>query len=165
MIAVECEKSQECRFILCPNRSLTWRGTVLFFMSLVVVSGIIAVPLTNMGFWLVLPFAGLELLLVGIGLYQVACRCYEREVIHVGQTTIHIERGRRYPQQRCTVGRPWAKVVLERCPRRWYPSRLVIRSHGRAIEIGRFLNEEERQQLAIELTRSLQPALSHSSSC
>ena len=42
-------------------------------------------------------------------------------------------------------------MELERTRNSWYPARLVIRSHGREVELGRFLNEEEREQLAMEL--------------
>ena len=149
----------QCRFILRPNRSLSWRGSLLFYFSLVIISSGIAIGLTLLGFWLVLPFTGLEMLALGIGLYVVACRCYECEVISINGDSIRIERGRDYPREQWTLGRMWARVVLERCPRAWYPSRLLIRSHGRSVEVGRFLDEEERQRLADELTRSLRPAL------
>lgn len=47
--------------------------------------------------------------------------------------------------------RHWAKVTL-RAPRSaLHPSRLLIESHGRACEIGGFLNEEERRGLAARL--------------
>ncbi len=156
MVAVERNMAeQECRFVLRPNRSLSWQGSLVFFLSLLLLSTAISLSLTLLGFWMVLPFAGLEMLALGIGLYVVACRCYECEVISIAGNSILIEKGRGYPRQQWTLGRVWACIVLERCPRQWYPSRLLIRSHGRAVEVGRFLDEEERQQLAVELTRSL----------
>lgn len=148
------DKSQS-RFILRPNRSLSWQGSLIFFSSLLVISICIAVRFAALGFWMVLPFTGLEMLALGIGLYLVACRCYECEVISIADDSILIEKGRSYPQHRWTLGRGWARVVLERCPKRWYPSRLLIRSQGRAVEVGRFLHEEERERLAAELKRSL----------
>ena len=104
---------------------------------------------------MVLPFAGLEMLALGTALYVVARRCCEREVISIAADSIRIERGVYYPRRCWTLARVWAQVVVERCPSAWYPSRLLIRSHGRTVEVGRFLNEEERQRLAVELTRSL----------
>lgn len=145
-------------FVLRPNRSMSWRGALAFFFSLLIISSFIAVSLAVMGFWLVLPFAGLEMIALGVGLYLVACRSYECEVICISKDSIRIEKGRRFPRHQCTFGRVWAKVVLEPCPKSWYPSRLFIRSHGRAVEVGRFLHEEERRHLAIELSRTLRPA-------
>jgi uncharacterized membrane protein len=156
MVDVERSVSQgQCRFVLRPNRSMSWQGSLIFFFSLMVLSSFIAFVLTMQGFWMVLPFTGLEILTVGVGLYLVACRCYECEVISIAENSILIEKGRSYPQQRWRLGRVWARVVLEPCPKQWYPSRLLIRSHGQAVEVGQFLHEEERQHLAAELNRSL----------
>ena len=79
----------------------------------------------------------------------------ECEVIYVAADSIRIERGRYGPRERWVMGRTWARVVLKVCPRQWYPSRLLIRAHGRTVEIGRFLVEEEREKLARDLTQCL----------
>ncbi len=156
MVAVE-SGTAECQYcyVLRPNRSLSWRQNLGVFGGLCLVTLMLVLPLVSMGFWLVLPFAVLELLAVGIGLYFVTCRCHECEVICVAADSIRIERGRRRPQQSWVLTRHWARVVLTNCPRQWYPSRLQIRAQGRAVEIGRFLIEEERCELARELTRCL----------
>lgn len=146
---------RQYRFILRPNHSLSWRGSLVFFGSLLLISSAISITFAFLGFWPVVPFAGLEMLALGVCLYLVACRCHECEVISINGDSIRIEKGRGYPRQQWTFGRLWARVVLERCPKAWYPSRLLIRSHGRTVEVGRFLHEEERQRLAAELTRSL----------
>ena len=149
------DKKAPRRFVLRPNQSMSWKGTLVFFFSLCLVSGSIAITLTIMGFWLVLPFTGLELMLVGLGFYYVAQNCQQCEVIYIDDETIKIEKGKRWPEQEWTLMRVWAHVVLERCPKQWYPSRLIIRSHGQAVEVGHFLNENERQYLAGELRRNL----------
>ena len=156
MVAVECgtEECQYC-YVLRPNCSFSWRQNLVVFAWLCAATLAVAVPLVAMGFWPILPFAGLELLAVGIGLYRAICRCHECEVICVAADSIRIERGRRGPQHRWVLGRAWAQVVLKGCPRQWYPSRLLIRSHGRTVEIGRFLVEEERKKLARDLMRCL----------
>lgn len=156
MIAIEYG-TKECQlcYVLRPNRSLSWRQNLWFLAGLCGVTLIGIAPLVAMGFWPVLPFAGLELLLVGVGLYRVMCRCHECEVICVAEDSIRIERGRHGPRQRWVIGRAWAQVVLRACPHQWYPSRLLIRAHGRAVEVGRFLVEEERKKLAQDLTHCL----------
>jgi uncharacterized membrane protein len=52
----------------------------------------------------------------------------------------------------------WARLVLR--PGRWRgaPGRLVVRSHGREVEIGAFLNDEERRDLARRLGAMLEQA-------
>lgn len=156
MVALEygLNDCQHC-YVLRPNRSLSWRQNLGAFAGLCMITLATVVPLAAMGFWLVLPFAGLELLVVGIGLYGVICRCHECEVICVAEDTIRIERGRRGPRERWVLTRPWARVVLKACPREWYPSQLLIHAQGRTVEVGRFLVEDERKKLAGDLRRSL----------
>lgn len=159
MVAVACDSSESnCRFVLRPNRSLSWRGTVIFFSSVFAVYLAITLPLAAMGLWLVLPFAGLELLVLGICLYITSQKSSQCEVISVGGETIKIESGRRRPERCSEFDRHWARVELVRSPLRWHPSRLTIRSHGRQVEVGSFLSETEREDLARELRRAIAPA-------
>jgi len=107
------------------------------------------------GFWTVLPFAGLELAALGTALYLYLLRCQTREVVSVSATAVTVEKGRYKPQARWVFPRAWARVLLERSPITWYPHRLAIVFQGQQVEIGRFLNEEERATLADELTRAI----------
>jgi Integral membrane protein len=106
-----------------------------------------------MGFWPILPFAGLELLALGAALHACAQRGTDCEVISIHDSTVEVERGRRRPEWHYSFSRTWAHVVLERACSDWYPSRLLIRCKGREVEVGRFLNEQERIKLARELTQ------------
>ena len=156
MVAIEhSENGLNHRIVVRPNQSLSWRATACVYVSLLLVSGSIAGGMALLGYWPVLPFAGLEMLFLGIVLYVVARQGQQREVISVTPDNILVEKGRFYPEQQWKFLRVWSTVILERCPKRWYPSRLLIRSHGRGVVIGEFLNEEERQRLATELSRCL----------
>ena len=46
----------------------------------------------------------------------------------------------------------WARLSLQPGNWRGAPGRLLVRSHGREVEIGAFLNEEERRDLADRLS-------------
>ena len=100
-----------------------------------------------------MPFAGLELLALGVVLYISAWRSNIKEVVNIGEEKIRIEIGRNAPEKTYELDKAWAKVVLERSWNNWYPSRLLLRSHGRQLEIGKFLNEQERQCLEVELKK------------
>ena len=95
---------------------------------------------------------------VGIGLYRCAQRCAEREVISIDEGVVAIERGRYRPAQRFELSRPWAQVGLQKGAVRGYPSRLLIRSHGKSVEVGLHLAENERRLLARELRYCLSAA-------
>lgn len=103
------------------------------------------------GYWPVLPFAGLEVIVLGAAFYQCLSRSQLREVVTVSAERVTVEKGRRLPEQHWECPRAWARVIMERSPIAWYPSRLSVVFQGRGVEIGRFLNEMDRQCLAAEL--------------
>jgi uncharacterized membrane protein len=146
------------RFLIRPNCSLPWRGVVRFYIGMVVVSFSIAMAFALNGAWLILPFAGLEMLVLGAALYVVARRgsCWQAVSIHGNDIEVVDHDPTRERQQ--TIQRAWAQVKLEQARINGYPSRLTIRSHGRAIEIGGYLAEAEKEQLALELRQAVRPA-------
>jgi uncharacterized membrane protein len=102
------------------------------------------------GYWPVLPFAGLELALLGWALASSLKRRHYGETLEIGEDEIRITRRGPAGRQEILFSRHWAKVTL-RGPRGWHPSRLLIESHGRACEVGAFLTEEERRALGQRL--------------
>ena len=154
-------------YTLRPNGSLGWRAAKWACAGMMLLTAAVATWFTLRGAWLVLPFAGAEMLLLASTLY-LACRWSRHaEVIRVDDATLTVERGTARPEESFRFQRGWARVVLVRDPSGWYPSRLLLRSHGRSVEIGARLVEEERLELAEELahltgataTASVDPAL------
>lgn len=97
---------------------------------------------------MILPFAGLELVALGACLYCCArhANCYEHIVLR--DDDLIIVKGQHKEQERYCFQRYWARVRIDRPRHAWYARRLKIVSHGRAVEVGRWLNEEERNALA-----------------
>ncbi|EMP56184.1 hypothetical protein MSNKSG1_09933 [Marinobacter santoriniensis NKSG1] len=81
------------RLLLTPNRSLSWRGNVRIWVLLALISGVIAGGWALVGVWLILPFAGLELIGVAAGIYVTSRNCQRKEVVTIEGDTIHIEAG------------------------------------------------------------------------
>lgn len=128
------------------------------FSSISLVSLIIALGFLLRGCWLILPFAGLELALLGTGFYLAARSGSLREVISIRGAEIAVERGRCEPEQTRIFPRGWVRIDLIRPQYRGYPTRLLLRSHGHEMEIGGCLNESERRRLAEDLRRWVRPA-------
>ncbi|MGI9291626.1 MAG: DUF2244 domain-containing protein [Gammaproteobacteria bacterium] len=145
------------RFLIRPNCSLPWRGVVRFYIGMVVVSFGIAIAFALNGAWLILPFAGLEMLILGAALYVVARRgsCWQAVSIHGDQ--IEVVSHDPASEQQQTFQRAWAQVKLQQARINGYPSQLTIRSHGRTIEIGGCLAEKEKEHLALELRQAMRP--------
>jgi uncharacterized membrane protein len=139
-------------FDLTPNVSLSPRGAGVFFAAVCAptfgIAGIAAV----LGFWPVLPFAGAEMLLLGWALYTNMQRRHEHETIDVSETQVVVEYSRG-EAKRFVFPRHWARVKIRRPKSPLHRDRLIIESHGRGCEVGQFLSEEERHQLAAELRR------------
>jgi uncharacterized membrane protein len=136
-----------------PNCSLDVRGARLFFLSACAAPTLIAAFLAVRGFWPVLPFAGLELLLLGWALRVSLERRFHEQRITVTDGEVSVEYRRRGSCEQVVFPRHWARVKLRRPAARLHPSRLVIESHGRQCELGSFLTEEERRGLALRLQR------------
>ena len=142
-------------YVVMPNQAMPWRHLVRWYLLISMFSLAIGLYFYSIGLTLVLPFSGLEILALGFALYFSAWKSNEKQVIKIGNDLVEIESGYLSPQQRRNYQRGWTQVILEPPVHPWYPSRLVIGSHGSHIEIGAFLNEQERQGLAIELKRAL----------
>ncbi len=136
------------RFTIMPNRSLSWLASLGAFAAISGVTLGIAAVCAALGLWLVLPFAGFEVLVLAIGFYETAWRVPLREVIEIRADVIEVLKGRRNPGMRWSFPRAWTQVQLEPPTSVWYPSRLMLASHGRRLCLGACLSEDERSQLA-----------------
>lgn len=155
MIEIENGGTEKKVITLMSNASLTYTDALLFFIGISFVSLVIAIFFCIIGLWLVLPFSGLELLALGYCLLLTMKRCRRKEVITITDKTIKVERGNDKPEEKEELPMGWVRVMLERPRYRGHPTILAIKSHGKRIEVGRFLVESERQKLAEELKKLL----------
>jgi len=137
---------------LAPHCSLSTLGALLFFASVCFTTFAVAGVATWLGYWPVLPFAGAEMLLLGWALRSNMQRRHEHEHIEITEDEVIIEYARGMPR-RVVFPRHWAQVKIRRPKSPLHRGQLVIESHGRGHEVGKFLTEEERRQLASELRR------------
>jgi uncharacterized membrane protein len=145
------ESARAC-IVIAPNCSLSVRGAVLFFLTACAPCFGIAGVLTFLGFWPVLPFAGLEMLLLGAALRISLARRNHRQTIVISESDVAVQSKIGKIEREVVFPRHWAQVKLRRSTSRLHPSRLVIESHGRQCAVGDFLTEEERRGLAQRLS-------------
>jgi uncharacterized membrane protein len=147
--------AHSARIELSPHCSLDRSQARLFFVTLSAGCLGIAALLSLRGFWPVLPFAGLEMLGVGVALRLSLQRRHQLQTILVSDDQIQVRSMRK---NQCLADvvfpRHWARVKLRRAFTPSHPSRLTIESQGRVCEVGQFLTEEARRGLAAQL-RSL----------
>lgn len=141
------------RIVICPNCSLTMRGALLFFLSACVLTFAVAGVAALGGIWPALPIAALEMLALGWALHASLRRRFQAQILTITDSDVRIESRDHLNRSEIVFQRYWAQVRLC-CPAsRVEPSRLLIESHGRGCELGRFLTEEERRGLALRLQR------------
>lgn len=149
--------SRERTFVLAPNIAPDWRQTRHMFLGLCVVCLTVAGACALVGLWPVLPFAGLELAALWVALYLSARRALEREVIRVTGGEVVVEKGHGRVERCWRLERAWTEVLLQPPRRRWDGPRLLLRSRGRSISLGEFLEPEELRSLARELAACIGP--------
>lgn len=149
------EQAEGVRLTITTDTAMTWRGLKLAFLLILSFSALITAYFVAIGAWMVLPFAGLEMLVLGVGFYLSACCGLRREEIELRRDRIRVRSGAHRLESECELARHWTRVILQQDPSGWYPSRLWLRAHGVAIEIGRRLSEDERRALAAELKRHI----------
>ena len=142
------QDSSGYRFEVRPNCALSWRSTKLLFLFFTCCLGAVACYFVFLGAWFVLPFAGLELVVLGAGLYLNALSGHTREVIKIDGPVLRVLRGRRQLEEIARFPANWSWAVLQRDPTGWYPSRLLLGCHGKGLEVGSKLVEHEREELA-----------------
>lgn len=138
---------------LRPNCSLSWVATKRIFLGFTLLFAFAAAYWASIGAWLVLPFFGLELGVLGLGLYLSALAGSEREQIRIEADRLVLLRGRKDLQPRVELSRYWTRVSLVRDPSGWYPNRLLLQSHGHCYEVASRLVEDERSEVFAELER------------
>lgn len=142
--------------LLTPNRSLSWQGNKLLLVSVGLILIATTAGFATMGAWMIAPFAGLELLALFLGLYITALRQHDREVLTFTPSEVCLQRGRLHPHQEFRFPREWARFIVRTSPYRAHPRRLLLRCHGREVEVARYLSEDDREALIAELRTVVQ---------
>jgi len=140
---------------LSRNSSLSWRGNMLFFGAMFALSLLIAIFFLVLGAWPILPFAGLELAVLAVCIYQTALRGENKEVLCLGEDALVLQRGRNAAQEEQSFPRADVFFDLRVPSSRLDKICLLLRSGDIAIEIGGQLADAEKQGL-LELLREQQ---------
>ena len=134
--------------ILKRNCSLSPAGLAGVFAALAVVVLVIGTGFAIAGAWLVLPFAGLEVLLLGAAyvLYARRAADYERIELDAGRLTVEVAEAHKRSRYEVDVRR--ARLCIEK-------EHVVLRGADGQLELGRHLDAESRVRLAAELQKRL----------
>jgi uncharacterized membrane protein len=130
------------------NCSISPAGLAGVFVALALVVMVIGAGFAAAGAWLVLPFAGLEVLLLGAAYLAYARRAtdYERIVLEAGRLIVEVAQAAETRRYEIEARR--ARVCLEE-------DRVLLRGASDALELGKHLDAQTRARFAAELQRRL----------
>lgn len=142
--------SQNFKVVAKRNCSLSKRGMYIVVGVVALFSLSIAFAFSLLGAWLVLPFAGLELLLVAGAFYHVQCHADDYESITINGDELAVDKRHYKHTSRIVLNCYWVKVLLRKTPSGDHT--LWLRSHGKEYEFGRSLmHDEDKVALARQL--------------
>ncbi|KQW38324.1 hypothetical protein ASC76_09855 [Rhizobacter sp. Root404] len=139
------------QWLLKRNCSATPRQVMGFYASLSLVSAIIGAFFWAQGATLVVPFASLEIIAVGLALLVYTRHAADSERISLRPGRLTVERTLGRHVERAEFAPAWVRVEPEHGGR----SLIELSGQGQRIAIGRFVRPELRRQLADELRWTL----------
>lgn len=144
--------SEGYQIIARPNCSLSRSDMIKVVALIASFSLVVAVAFSIAGAWLVLPFAGLELLALAFAFYVIHCHAGDYESITITGDRLAVETRDYKKTSQVVFHRYWARVLLRDLPSG--DQSLLLRSHGKEIEFGRrYLNNNQRLELARQLKK------------
>lgn len=135
------------RFLLTPNRSLSWQGNVRIWLGLCAISLLISMGMLTAGAWVVLPFAGLEVFAVGAAIYYTARQCQRQEVLTFSEGTITLEKGRDRKHDEWAFPRQFTRLQITEPRHIWTPPDLLLVHRENNIPLASFLNLDDTKNL------------------
>lgn len=140
------------RIIARPNCSLSPKGRVGVVALIASFSLAVAIGFSLIGAWMVLPFAGLELVAIAYAFYYIHCHADDYESITIDGDRLAVEKRSYNNINEIVFQRYWARVLLRDLPSG--DKSLLLRSHGKEVEFGRhFMNNDQRLALAQQLKK------------
>lgn len=143
--------------VITPYAPLSWPASLLLvfvicapIMGAAIVSGVL-------GNWYALPVSSAVCVAIGLAFRSGYRRTQRREVVTLVGDAVSIERGYHYPESRCALPRNDAEVVLQTSAPDAH-EHLYLCAREQKIEIGEFLDDNERHELADKLRRMIRSA-------
>ena len=137
--------------VVSPNLSSQWHTTKILLWIVSGFSLLVGSVFAVLGLWMILPFTGLEVFALVMLTYWVACRCRHKQVIHFDANRIRVEKGYLTPRLAWDSELFWTRLIINKSPYRGHPNKLMLRSKNQQLEIGEFLNEQDKKKLIAEL--------------
>lgn len=140
---------------LKPTMSLSWDNCKILIYAVASFGLLIGLIGLVLGYPLILPFCGIEVLAFTAAFYFVQLKGKIREIIKFEGDMIIVKQYSRGETFSIKANKRWVLVRLQRPTTPLEVLKLYISYSGKTIELGSFLNESEKSQFADLLKRAL----------
>lgn len=146
------------KIIVKPNHSLGREDAVKVLAVLFLLMTLVAFGFMKIGAWLVLPFAGLEFLAFVYAFHLIYVHAEDYESICVEGDDVRVEKRNCNDYVSMRFNRYWANVTLRNIGEGnglMARTALFIGSHGKEVEFGCLVDENQRLQLAKQIKQKI----------
>ncbi len=150
---IKIKETTENNFLIeiYPNYSLRGWNRIIFLCSLAFICLSIGIFFFIMGAGLILPFAGLEVILVLTCFYLSFRWSQQKEIIYISNEKIKLEKGRLIKEKTWEEFRNFVVLEVER--NQHNSDEFCFQSKGKRLYFGSFLNDDDKLILKNELKR------------
>ncbi|MBQ0795446.1 DUF2244 domain-containing protein [Zhongshania sp.] len=154
MIAIQ-DHEDSAEIILRPNCSASWDQNRRIIFAVMAVNTLFSAGFIVIGAWLVLPFMGLELLILWLLLSRTFRHLQIQQIVSLSPQTLSIDVGHRRRERSWRWPRNTSYILVTVKPHPWDPLHISLSHCGEQVSIGDFLNKDDSQQLLSTLRRHL----------
>tara|TARA_B100000575_G_scaffold138183_1_gene110254 strand:- start:62 stop:553 length:492 start_codon:yes stop_codon:yes gene_type:complete len=150
---IRIQETTENNFLIeiSPNYSLRGWNRIIFLGSLASICLSIGIFFLIMGAGLILPFAGLEVIIVLTCFYISFRWSQQKEIIYISNEKIKLEKGRIIKEKTWEEFRSFVVLEVER--NQHNSDEFCFQSKGKRFYFGSFLNDDDKLILKNELKR------------
>ena len=123
---------------------MSWRQNLLLLGLITLLSLAIAVGFYLAGAKVILPFSILEVIALFAGIYYCAWQRQRKELITFQEHQVTIQKGFYQPLSTHHYHRLWCQLIIREATHPWKAPSIHIRSHGKELELGSFLNRQDK---------------------
>jgi uncharacterized membrane protein len=139
---------------LLPNRSLTWRQTLLVMCVFGGFCLSIAIIWAFVGAWLILPFAGIEVGLLVLVMYLVSKSTYDKQILLINEEFLSFQIGRGKRNEQTLFNRANVRLITYEVNHPEDVKELYLVETKSKKRIGEFLNLDDQYQLISQLMKA-----------
>ena len=149
MVIPEIDAYNSFKVTFKPNSALSAVSKQRIIILLTLIPCIIGIVFCFLGAWPILPFVGLEVVALAYAFFYINKHEADYESISIEGESLIVERCVAENISQHVINSYWVKVVQHELPNG--ELHLYLQSHGKELEVGRYLTRKQRELLAKQL--------------